>query len=134
MSKKFWSKVSLLVYLTSKQVYYWVININIWILCIYEAFKGVGEGGGGMLLLCWSFLRLPVPGRLAKNVAVTFYLRWKCCSRFSISFGDTQLGTNGRYSILNIYIVIYLLLVRDRSQKNTGIENVPKKMTENVWK
>ena len=90
MSKKFWFKVSLLVYLTSKQVYYWVININIWILCIYEAFKGVG--GGGMLLLCWSFLRPPVPGRLAKNVAVTFYLRWKCCSRFSISFGDTQFS------------------------------------------
>ena len=132
MSKKFWFKVSLLVYLTSKQVYYWVININIWILCIYEAFKGVG--GGGMLLLCWSFLRLPVPGRLAKNVAVTFYLRWKCCSRFSIIFGDTQLGTNGRYSIQHIYIGICLFLVRDRSQKNTGIENVPKKMTENVSK
>lgn len=133
MSKKFWFKVSLLVYLTSKQVYYWVIDINIWILCIYEAFKGVW-GGGGMLLLCWSFLRPPVPGRLAKNVAVTFYLGWKCCSRFSIIFGDTQLGTNGRYSIQHISIGICLFLVRDRSQKNTGIENVPKKMTENVWK
>ena len=76
-----------------------------------------GGGGGGMLLLCWSFLRLPVPGRLAKNVAVTFYLRWKCCSRFSIIFGDTQLGTNGRYSIQHISIGICLFLVRDRSPK-----------------
>ena len=77
-----------------------------------------------MLLLCWSFLRPPVPGRLAR----------KCCSRFSIIFGDTQLGSNGRYSIRNIYIVICLFLVRDHSQKNTGIKNVLKKMTENVWK
>ena len=83
-----------------------------------------GARGGGMLLLCWSSInqsinqsfiltryvkelknsfkirtckRPPVPGRLGKNVAVACYLGWKCCFRFSIIFGDTQFGTNGRY-------------------------------------